>query len=43
MLHGQYVRQTKEVGNQDWWQWLQNGTLKRETESLIFAAQEQSI
>ena len=43
MLHGQFARQTSEVGNQDRWQWLQNGTLKRETESLIFAAQEQAI
>ena len=32
MLHCQLVRQTKEVGNQDKWQWLRNGTLKRETE-----------
>ena len=38
MLHDQFVLQTKEVGNQDRWQWLQNGTLKHETESLIFAA-----
>ena len=29
----------EEVGNEDRWQWVQNGTLKRETESLIFAAQ----
>ena len=43
MLHGQFVRQTKEVGNQDTWQWLRNGTLKREIESLTFAAQEQAI
>ena len=43
MLHGQFVRQTKEVGNQDRWQWLRNGTLKRETKSLIFASQEQAI
>ena len=42
MLHGQFVRQTKEVWNKDRWQWLQNGTLKLETESLIFAAQEQA-
>ena len=31
------------MGNQDWWQQLRNGTLKRETESLICAAQEQAI
>ena len=43
MLHGQFVRQTKEVGNQDRWQWLQNGTLKHEAESLIHAPQEQTI
>ena len=33
----------KEVGPQNRWQWLRNETLKRETESLIFAAQEQAI
>ena len=43
MLHGQFVQQTKEVGNQDKCQWLQNGTLNRETERLIFDAQEQAI
>ena len=43
ILHSQFVRQTKEVGNQDRWKWLRNGILKRETENLICAAQEQSI
>ena len=43
MLHGQFVQQTKELGNQDRWQWLQNGSLKCETESLMFAAEEQAI
>ena len=43
ILHSQFVRQTKEVGNQDRWKWLRNGTLKSETENLICAAQEQSI
>ena len=42
MLYGQFVRQTKEMGNQDRWQWLRNGTLKRKSESLTCAAQEQA-
>ena len=37
------MRQTKEVRNDQCWAWLQNGDLKRETESLIAAAQKQSI
>ena len=41
-LHGQYLRQTEEVLNREW-EWLKDGSLKRETESLIFAAQEQAI
>ena len=43
VLHGQYLRQTKEVTSDQCWAWLQNGDLKRETESLIVAAQNQSI
>ena len=43
VLHGQYLRQTKEVRSDHFWAWLQNGDLKRETESLIVAAQNQSI
>ena len=43
VLHGQYLRQTKEVRSDQYWAWLQNGDLKRETESLIVAAQNQSI
>ena len=43
VLHGQYLRQTKEVRSDQCWTWLQNGDLKRETESLIVAAQNQSI
>ena len=42
-LHSQYLRQTKEVRSEQSWVWLQNGDLKRETESLIVAAQNQSI
>ena len=43
VLHGQYLRQTKRVRSDQCWAWLQNGDLKRETESLIVAAQNQSI
>ena len=43
VLHGQYLRQAKEVRSNQCWAWLQNGDLKRETESLIVAAQNQSI
>ena len=43
VLHGQYLRQTKEVRSDQCWAWLQNTDLKRETESLIVAAQNQSI
>ena len=43
VLHGHYLRQTKEVRSDQCWAWLQNGDLKRERESLIVAAQNQSI
>ena len=43
VLHGQYLRQTKEVRSDQSWAWLRNGDLKRETESLIVAAQNQNI
>ena len=37
------MRQTKEIRSDQCWAWLQNGDLKREIESLIVAAQIQSI
>ena len=43
VLHGQYLKQTKEVRSDHCWALLQNGDLKRETESLIVAAQNQTI
>ena len=43
VLHGQYLRQTKEVRKDQCCAWLQNGDLKRETESLIVAGQNESI
>ena len=42
-LHGQYLRQTKEDSSEQSWALLQNGDLKRETESLIIAVQNQCI
>ena len=38
-LHDQYLRQTKKVRLEQSWVRLQTGDLKRETESLIVAAQ----
>ena len=35
MVHGQCIRQTKKVGNQDRKKWLRNGTINREIERLI--------
>ena len=43
VLHGQYLRQPKEVRSDMCWASLQNGDLKREKESLIVATQNQSI
>ena len=43
VLHGQYLRQTKEVRSDQRWAWLQNRDLKGETGSPIVAAQNQSI
>ena len=43
MLHGHFVQQTEEVGNEDRWKCLRNGILNHETGSLIFPAQEQAI
>ena len=43
VMHGQFVRQTEEIlGNESWF-WLKKGSLKRETESLIMAVQEQAL
>ena len=43
VLHGQYLRQTKDVRSDQCLAWLQNGDLKKETESLAGAGENQSI
>ena len=42
-MHGQFIRQTKELASNETWQWLQRGELKKETEGMIMAAQDQAL
>ena len=42
-LHGEFVQQTSDVAGEESWRWLRNGFLKKETEGLIPAAQEQAL
>src|SRR6185436_20098676 len=43
-LHGQYLKDTEDnIDKAKTWQWLANGELKKETEGLILAAQEQAF
>ena len=43
-LHGEFVWQTSEVAGEESWRWLyRNGFLKKGTEGLILAAQEQAL
>ena len=42
-LHGEYIKQTEDVMDENSWRWLKNGQLKKETEGLIIAAQDQAL
>ena len=42
-LHGQFFNQIEEVAREEKWLRLRDGSIKRETESLIMAAKEQAI
>ena len=42
-LHGQFPRQTEPVRGGKSWSWLERGELKKETEGLLMAAQDQAL
>ena len=42
-MNGQFIRQTQEDATPETWIWIKRGSLKRETESLIVAAQDQAL
>ena len=42
-LHGQFENDTEEIKVKESWDWVRRGDLKRETEALIMAAQEQAL
>ena len=43
-LYSVFFKETKEVrDDKDSWLWLQKGVLKKETEGLVLAAQEQAL
>ena len=42
-LYGHFKRQTSEISHEKTWTWLRKGNLKRETESLLIAVQNNAI
>ena len=42
-LYGKSVRETKKLRSEETWHWIRKGYLKKETECLVFAAQEQVL
>ena len=42
-LDGHFLRKTSEISHEKTWMWLTRGNLKRETESLLIAAQNNAM
>jgi len=42
-LHGQFLRQTQQIADSNSWAWLTTDGLKKETEALLMAAQDQAL
>ena len=42
-LHGQFWRNTAEVTDKKTWKWLKKGRLKKETDGIIMASQDQAL
>ena len=42
-LHGQFLRSTDDKRDPKSWEWLKRGKLKKETEGLLMAAQDQAL
>ena len=42
-LHGRFLKDTEKVSTERTWQWLKGGHLKKETEAMVCAAQEQVL
>ena len=43
VLRGQYEKLTVGIRSSDSWEWLRKGTLKKETEGMLMAAQDQAL
>ena len=42
-LHGQHLRQTESISSEGSWLWLKIGKMKKETEGLLIATQDQAL
>ena len=43
VLHGRYEKLTAGIRSSDSWEWRRKGTLKKETEGMLMAAQDQAL